>query len=198
MQDRVGRVPGQPDPGDRRCRARGPRPERRRSPAQRRGRWQVVLDSGYNRRITGYHPNRAHRPGRRQSPLTITNADPTGTEVIGTLNNCAGGTTPWGTVSDRRGELQPVLRQRRRPGAGDPVTAIHARFGLPGGASERQWEKLLRPLRPRGRAERANPLRLGRSRSIRSIPPPPRRSAPRLAAPSTRATPRWCPPPAMS
>jgi secreted PhoX family phosphatase len=66
--------------------------------ARTRGAWRLVEDSAYNRRISarstmtyasgpaaGHHRLRTHR-------------DPTGTRILGTLNNCAGGVTPWGTV----------------------------------------------------------------------------------------------------
>ena len=61
-----------------------------------RGRWQHVAGTPHARRITGASPCEITGPARGH-PLLRTVADRSGTRVLGTLNNCAGGQTPWGT-----------------------------------------------------------------------------------------------------
>jgi len=60
------------------------------------GKWQVVADSKYARRITGETEMMITGPVAGHDRLK-TSYDPTGTKVRGMLNNCAGGRTPWGT-----------------------------------------------------------------------------------------------------
>jgi secreted PhoX family phosphatase len=60
------------------------------------GRWEIVRPSPWARRITASTPMTFGGPAAG-SALLMTKADPSGRRVLGTLNNCAAGITPWGT-----------------------------------------------------------------------------------------------------
>ena len=60
------------------------------------GRFTVVQDSPFNRRITALTPMDLRGPAAG-SDLLVTKYSPNGMEGRGTLNNCANGYTPWGT-----------------------------------------------------------------------------------------------------
>lgn len=62
------------------------------------GRWQVVQGSPLNRRFSALSTEFAIAGPAAGHDRMKTAGDPTGTKVVGTLNNCAGGKTPWGTI----------------------------------------------------------------------------------------------------
>lgn len=60
------------------------------------GKWGVKLDSKFNRRVHTLTPMELAGPVRG-TDYVVTKHDPNGVKVRGTVNNCANGTTPWGT-----------------------------------------------------------------------------------------------------
>jgi uncharacterized protein len=87
------------------------------------GQWRVHRDSPYTRRITGSSPIVISGPAAG-SPRLCTSADPEGRLCLGTLGNCGGGLTPWGTVLSGEENIPEYfvgaisdLPPRERPGS---------------------------------------------------------------------------------
>jgi secreted PhoX family phosphatase len=100
--------------------------------------WRPVVDSRYNRRISPLDTAMSIDGPAAGHDLMKTSADPTGTSIVGTLNNCAGGLTPWQTyltaeenfhyyfwTDQRDADNKPV------PGIGGDQARSYERYGVP-------------------------------------------------------------------
>ncbi|MEU2895005.1 PhoX family phosphatase [Streptomyces sp. NPDC007056] len=106
---------------------------------RRSGRLWPVAGDALNRRITATTPIRLTGPAAG-SDLLKTHADPAGRTVLGTLNNCGGGITPWGTVLTGEENFNQYFANAAA--VTDPAAKARlARYGLPTGASGRKWER---------------------------------------------------------
>ncbi|OAN43732.1 PhoX family protein [Magnetospirillum moscoviense] len=99
--------------------------------------WQVVAASPFARRLSALTTEfQMSGPAAGHDRLK-TKADPSGRTVIGTLNNCAGGVTPWGTVLIAEENFDTYF-------SGDPKktpeSVNHIRLGIKG-KSRYAWSR---------------------------------------------------------
>ncbi|MBL8245071.1 MAG: PhoX family phosphatase [Rhodanobacteraceae bacterium] len=95
--------------------------------------WRVQRSSPFARRITAYTPMAVAGPAAGHR-LLRTAADPGGERILGTLNNCAHGYTPWGTYLACEENFNGYFVN-----AGSP-SAEQRRYGIGPGAGYRWHE----------------------------------------------------------
>jgi hypothetical protein len=107
--------------------------------ARQDGQWRPVLDSTYNRRISPANTEmRVDGPASGHERMK-TSADPSGTRILGTLNNCAGGATPWGTYLTAEENFHGYFWSDLCATGGKPPAGLggaqaksYERYGVPG------------------------------------------------------------------
>lgn len=91
---------------------------------QSNGSWSHVLNSPYNRRITGSTPVAFSGPVDETHPLLQSTVTPA---PLGTLNNCGHGYTPWGTYLAAEENFNGYFGTSQ---AGWTPTVLEARYGV--------------------------------------------------------------------
>ncbi|WP_261815882.1 PhoX family protein [Vibrio gallicus] len=89
------------------------------------GKWIVNPKGAVNRRITAYTEMEMTGPARGHA-LLKTASDPSGTKILGTMNNCANGQTPWGTYLTCEENFNGYFGSSSNAELGDS----YARYGL--------------------------------------------------------------------
>ncbi|MCG6117803.1 MAG: PhoX family phosphatase [Aquimonas sp.] len=100
---------------------------------QPNGRWEIVRNSKYNRRVTANTTCEVSGPVRGSAHL-ITKFSPDGTRTRGTINNCAHGYTPWGTyLTCEENWAGYFVNRGQRP-------REQTRYGVPTANSRYRWD----------------------------------------------------------
>ncbi|XAS63521.1 PhoX family phosphatase [Micrococcaceae bacterium Sec5.8] len=94
--------------------------------------WNYVKGAKLNRRYLNATPYELTGPVAG-SALVRTKADPAGRTILGTLGNCSGGTTPWGTILSGEENFNGYFVS---PG----TSAGDKRYGLTNKPTARRWE----------------------------------------------------------
>ena len=98
-------------------------------------RWRLVEDSPNNRRISANTEMRISGPAAGHARMR-TPSDPSGTRVFGTFNNCAGGTTPWGTILTAEENVQNYFMGNAAQG---PEAGARKRYAITGRGRYDAW-----------------------------------------------------------
>ena len=98
--------------------------------------WVVNVDGRLNRRITAYTEMELTGPAAGDDKLK-THADPSGTQVLGTFNNCANGATPWGTYLTCEENFNGFFGSHNNI----DVPAEDARYGISSGNGGFNWHQ---------------------------------------------------------
>lgn len=98
------------------------------------GGWQVVRPSSWARRVTADTPCRIAGPALGH-PAMRTHMDNRGNLVLGTLNNCAMGVTPWGTYLTCEENFNGYFK------APAQASAEHKRYGINAKTSGYRWHE---------------------------------------------------------
>ena len=98
------------------------------------GKWEVVNPSPWARRITANTRTEVSGPAAGHA-LMKTAADTSGRVVLGTLNNCASGITPWGTYLTSEENFINYFS------GGDSLSEHEKRWGLKKGGRGYNWHQ---------------------------------------------------------
>jgi len=104
--------------------------------SKQNGKWVINPNGRLNRRITAFTEMEMTGPARGHQ-LLKTAADPSGMKILGTMNNCANGETPWGTYLTCEENFNGYFGASSDVNLGD----TYARYGLKNKDRGYHWYK---------------------------------------------------------